>query len=556
MPTLQWLSREKDLRAAGRAPYRLLEEAERHGDASARNMLIQGDNLEALKALLPYYAGKVKCIYIDPPYNTRSAFAHYDDNLEHTRWLSMMYPRLELLREFLGEEGSIWVSCDDNEGHYLRVVMDELFGRGNFLADVSWQRTYSTRNDAKGIVTEVEHLLAYARRADWMPNRLPRTADMDAKYKNPDNDVAPWRSDNPFAPGAATHQGMVYAVQHPFMGKLIYPTPGRCWTFGQEDVLRIMNGWCAYRLADLNDAAERAAVCGLTADRVRPGVMGIVLAEPLETAAAKARAVYERGRWPRFYFTKGGKGGIARKTYLEKVGGKLPTNFWPYAETGHTDEAKKEILALFGTAVFATPKPERLLRRILHIATNPGDLVLDSFLGSGTTAAVAHKMGRRYIGIEMGEHARTHCLPRLCKVIDGEAGGISAEVDWTGGGGFRFCTLGESIFDEDGAIRAGLPFARLAAHVWFCETGEPLADEAASPLLGVHEGTAYYLLYNGILGDKRPRGGNVLTRRVLAELPAHDGPKVVYGERCLLSPRRLKELDMVFRQTPYDIKGR
>ncbi len=555
MPTLQWLTREKDLRAAGRAPFRLLEEAGRYGDASP-NMLIQGDNLEALKAILPYYAGRVKCVYIDPPYNTRSAFEHYDDNLEHTQWLSMMYPRLELLREFLREDGSIWVSCDDNEGHYLKVVMDEIFGRKNFLADVSWQRTYSTRNDAKGLVTEVEHILACAKTVDWAPNKLPRTADMDAKYKNPDNDVAPWRSDNPFAPGASTHQGMVYAVQHPFTGKMLYPSQGRCWTFGQEDILNIMNGWCPYKLEDLHDAKARADVCGMAEDEVRPGVLGIVLAEPLEVASAKAQAVYERGQWPRFYFTKGGKGGIARKTYLDNVGGRLPTNFWPYAETGHTDEAKKEILALFGTDVFATPKPERLLQRILHIATNPGDLVLDSFLGSGTTAAVAHKMGRRYIGIELGEHAVSHCLPRLEKVIAGEQGGVSRAVAWQGGGGFRFYRLGESIFDEDGAINAKVSFAQLAAHVWFCETGEALPAKADSPLLGVHEGTAYYLLYNGILGDRRPRGGNVLTRGVLADLPPWEGPKILYGERSMISSRRMKELNLVFKQIPYNISGR
>ena len=556
MPVLQWLTRDKDLRAAGRAPYRLLEEAGRHGDGCARNMLIQGDNLHALKALLPYYAGKVKCIYIDPPYNTRSAFEHYDDNLEHTRWLSMMYPRLELLRDFLSEDGSIWVSCDDNEGHYLKVIMDEVFGRRNFLADVSWQRTYSTRNDAIGIVTEVEHVLSYAKNEGWMPNKLPRTAAMDAKYKNPDNDVAPWRSDNPFAADANTHQGMVYAIQHPITGKMLYPSIGAHWRYSQDIMLNIMNGWCPYKLQDLHDARERAAVCGVSEKEVRQGVLGIVLAEPLEEASAKARAVYERGQWPRFYFTKGGKGGIARKTYLDNVGGKLPTNFWPYAETGHTDEAKKEILALFGNDVFATPKPERLILRILHIATTPGDLVLDSFLGSGTTAAAAHKMGRRYIGIEMGEHALTHCGPRLRKVIEGEQGGISEAVNWKGGGGFRFYRLGESIFDEDGAIRERITFAQLAAHVWFCETGEPLSGRAESPLLGVHDGTACYLLYNGILGDKKPQGGNVLTRRVLESLPPWDGPKVIYGERSMFSPQRMKELNLVFRQIPYDIKGR
>ncbi len=256
------------------------------------------------------------------------------------------------------------------------------------------------------------------------------------------------------------------------------------------------------------------------------------------------------------YFGKNGDGAPSFKAYLSEASEIVPNTWWSHDETGHTDEAKKEILELFGNDVFATPKPERLMQRILTIATNPGDLVLDSFLGSGTTAAVAHKMGRRYIGIEMGEHAVTHCVPRLQKVVDGEQGGISQAVNWQGGGGFRFYRLGESIFDEDGAIREQITFAQLAAHVWFCETGEPFSGRTDSPLLGVHEGTAYYLLYNGILGDKKPQGGNVLTRRVLESLPPWDGPKVLYGERNMLGPQRLKELDMVFKQTPYDIKGR
>ena len=235
----------------------------------------------------------------------------------------------------------------------------------------------------------------------------------------------------------------------------------------------------------------------------------------------------------------------------------VPTTIWTCKEVGSNGDAKNEQKQLFDSKdLFDTPKPEALVARVINIATNPGDLVLDSFLGSGTTAAVAHKMGRRYIGIEMGEHAVTHCVPRLQKVVDGEQGGISQAVNWQGGGGVRFYKLGESIFDEDGAIREQITFAQLAAHVWFCETGEPLSGRADSPLLGVHEGTACYLLYNGILGDKKPQGGNVLTRRVLESLPPWDGPKVLYGERNMLSPQRMKELDMVFKQTPYDIKGR
>ena len=237
-----------------------------------------------------------------------------------------------------------------------------------------------------------------------------------------------------------------------------------------------------------------------------------------------------------------------------------PHNWWSHEDVGHTDEAKKENIALFGpNATFETPKPERLIQRVLHIATNPGDLVLDSFLGSGTTAAVAHKMGRRYIGIEIGEHAVTHCIPRLQKVMEGEQGGISKAVEWEGGGGFRFYRLGEAIFDDNGQVRKDIHFPQLAAHIWFSETKTPwhgLADGDTNPLLGIHEGTAYYLLFNGILKDKSVQGGNVLTSKTLQALPSHTGPKIIYGERCLFSPARLAQLDITFKHTPYDIKGR
>lgn len=239
-------------------------------------------------------------------------------------------------------------------------------------------------------------------------------------------------------------------------------------------------------------------------------------------------------------------------------------SWWTNDEVGNTQESKKEINNIFGSEPFETPKPERLLQRVLHIATNPGDIVLDSFLGSGTTAAVAHKMGRQYIGIEMGDHAVTHCAPRLRKVIDGERGGITDAVGWTGGGGFRFYRLGPPVFDADGHIRQGIPFPVLASHVWFSETGAPWNRRDGSPVLGIHDGTAYALLYNGILGDKRPQGGNVLTTSVLHMIrdgiaaidPAFSGPLTIYGEGTRLGAARLKAEDIVFKQTPYDVKAR
>lgn len=557
MPILEWLNKGEAVNVTKRLPYRILKANNElsYGEQS-ENMIIKGDNLEALQALLPYYKGQVKCIYIDPPYNTGSAFEHYDDNLEHSTWLSMIYPRLELLRDLLSEDGSIWISIDDRESAYLKVICDEVFGRKNFVSAISWQRTYSPRNDAKGISSEAEQILVYSKNVGWSPNKLPRTAKMDSKYKNPDNDIDLWRTSDAFAPSASTHQGMVYAIQHPITGEMIYPYKNACWPLKQTEMLAIMNEWCNYELKDLDDDKERANVCGISVDEIRKGVLGIVLSDSLEEAKRKAQAIYKRGQWPRFFFTKNGLGGIARKTYLKNTSGKVVTNLWVYDETGHTDEAKKEVKIFNMDTVFATPKPERLIQRVIHVATNKGDLVLDSFLGSGTTCAVAQKMGRRYIGIEMGEHAITHCVPRMKAVIDGEQGGISKTINWNGGGGYTFYDLGETIFDENGNINKQVDFKTLASHVWFTETKTPLANYEKSPLLGIHNGVAYYLLFNGILGDKKPDGGNVLTQKVLDSLPVYEGKKIIYGEATRMNSEKLKTNNIVFKQTPYDVKAR
>ena len=512
MPLLDWLNKIHALQAAGRVPFRLLENVAVEGDvagAGKDNWLIRGDNLEALKALLPFFAGRVKCIYIDPPYNTRSAFEHYDDNLEHSQWLSMICPRLELLRELLAEDGSIWVSIDDHEAHYLKVVMDEVFGRGNFVASNVWQKRYS-RENREALGDAHEYVLLYTKDLSKFKssrNLLPIGDKQRALYRNPDNDPrGEWQSVSLLAQGFRPNQ--MYEIVAP-NGRKHSPPGGNCWKVVESEYRR------------------------LVADN-------------------------------RLYFGKDGNGVPRRKEFLENAKGLVPWTWWPHEEVGHTDEAKKECNALFGADVsFGTPKPERLVQRILHIATNPGDLVLDSFLGPGTTAAVAHKMGRRWIGIEMGEHAETHCLPRLQKVVAGEQGGISAAVGWQGGGGFRFFRLGEAVFEADGRINPAIRFATLAAWVWYQETRTPWgmaqAECPPTPLLGVHEGTAYYLLYNGILGDRRPDGGNVLTGPLLKTLDEgspHAGPRVIYGESCRLSPARLKALDIVFKQIPYDIRAR
>lgn len=496
-------------------------------------MIIQGDNLDALKALLPIYAGQVKCIFIDPPYNTRSAFEHYDDNLEHSQWLAMMVPRLTLLRDFLSEDGSIWVTIDDNEAHYLKVVMDEVFGRKNFVANVVWEKRFSPNSTARHLSDSHDHVLLYGRNAnDWTRNLLPRSAKSDSNYRNLDNDPRGSWSSSDLSARNFYSLGK-YSVTTRKGRTIEGPPPGRYWSVSQENFSRL--------------EAEG-----------------------------------------RIWWGKSGDNQPRLKRFLEDVmDGTVPQTVWSHMEVDHTQEAKKELLASAGLSgsVFQTPKPERLIRRIAEISSMPGDLILDSFLGSGTTAAVAHKMGRRYVGIEMGAHAETHCAPRLRKVIDGEQGGISTSVNWQGGGGFRFFRLGPAIFDENGQINASITFRQLAAHVWFTETKTPLPTNAGvahsrsassssssvsgepqysapllSPLLGIHNGTAIYLLYNGILGDRRPRGGNVLTRAILASLPPHpiaaEAPCLIYGESCRLSPTTLKRLNITFKQTPYDVKAR
>ena len=449
MPTLDWLNRATAFTTAARVPYRLLEQVSAHTSSvrpdstSVRaepveaggitdNLLIKGDNLEALKALLPFYRGQVKCIFIDPPYNTKSAFEHYDDNLEHAQWLSMMLPRLQLLRELLREDGSIWVTIDDNEGHYLKVLMDEVFGRGNFVANVVWQSSDNSHNDAKTFSVDHNQILIYSRSPGWLSNKLD-AEEKRSHFKNPDDDPrGPWFDGNPLN-SPKPRENLMYELAAPNGNVVAHPP----------------NGW-----------------------RWEPETMQIKL-QSGEIRFNQAQT------------------GIKRRTYLLEMKGLPPSTLWTdLLQTGHNRQAKTEQKALLSNSdidLFDTPKPEKLLAKILHIATNPNDLVLDSFLGSGTTAAVAHKMGRRWIGIEMGEHAATHCLPRLQKVIDGEQGGISKAVGWGQakdgqpfqGGGFRFMRLGPTVFDEAGRIHPAVRFATLAAFIWQQETGRRLARRRA-----------------------------------------------------------------------------
>lgn len=503
MPFLDWVNKNQAKDTTREVPYHLLKQEGIYGDSS-ENLLIQGDNLLALKALVPFYAGQVKCVFIDPPYNTQSAFEHYDDKLEHSQWLSMMYPRLVLLRDLLAENGSIWITIDDREAHYLKVMLDETFGRSNFVANVIWQKKYSPQNDAEFFSAMHDHVLVYAKNTNfWKRNLIARTLKQDKAYKNPDNDPrGDWKASDLTRPEHRDRD--FYGIVTP-SGKEVFPARGRSWSRPLDEIERLRTD-------------------------------------------------------SRLWFGKNGDAIPSLKRFISEVqGGVVPQTIWFRDEVGDNQAAKREVKDLNDDEIFATPKPEALIQRLLEISTSKGDLVLDSFLGSGTTAAVAHKMNRRYIGIEMGEHARTHCVPRLQKVIDGEQGGISKAVDWTGGGGFRFLTLDEPAFDSNGRISAEVRFATLASYIWHFEIGEPGQQAFDKPLLGIHNGTAYYLLYNGILGDRRPAGGNVLTNAVLnaiTEVFPHDGPKVIYGETTRLGSARLAAEGITFKQIPYDVKMR
>ncbi len=363
------------------------------------NRLIFGDNLLALKALEQEFTGKIKCIYIDPPYNTGSAFTHYDDGIEHSLWLSLMRDRLELLRQLLSPDGSIWISIDDNEQAYLRVVMDEVFQRANFRACVTWQRKYSVSNNFQGIATICDYILVYSKSEAFQNNLLPRSRESIDRYANPDNDPrGPWKAVD-YLNQATPEQrrNLCYPIVNPNTGEVINNTK-KAWKYEPD---------------------------------------------------AHRTHVEENRLW----WGREGKNSVpALKLFLSEVrDGMTPHNWWPHDEVGHTDEAKKEGIAMFGaTEVFDTPKPERLIHRILTLATNPGDWVLDSFAGSGTTGAVAHKMGRKWIMVELGEHCHTHIIPRLTKVIDGtDPGGITESVGWQGGGGFRYYRVGPSLLEKD-----------------------------------------------------------------------------------------------------------
>ena len=591
MPTLHWIGKEAVVKHHKAVPYRLLEPvaALSAGDPQSENLIVQGDNLHALKALLPRYAGQVKCIYIDPPYNTGNEGWVYNDNVNsaeikrwlgevvgkegetldrHDRWLCMMYPRLLLLKQFLREDGAIFVSIDDNEVASLRLLMDEIFGAGNFVASIAWHKRVSPANDAKYFSSDLDSILVFSKKIDlWRPNRLVMTEKQVGNYRNPDGDKrGDWNSSAyTCAKTAEERPNLYYPIKQPNTDKDIWPSKTRVWAY------------------EKNTSAKHA----------------------------------EQNM---IYWGANGKSEKPRlKKFLSNAKLVVPRSFWTPEDTGHNQEAKLEINEFNLLGYFATPKPSRLIQRILQIAADKDSLILDSFAGSGTTAHAVLKQNaedggnRRFILVEMDENiAQNVTAERVKRVAQGYRKGKNALTpalsqeereqsaglldnprplgegaqsagegkDWvTGlGGGFQFCKLSaEPLFTAHGQIRSDVTFAQLAEFVWFVETGtgfspspqpSPIKGEGAmlpsprvgeglgergwtSPLLGVHQGRAIYLLYNGILKDKSVGGGNVLTQKVLDILPAHDGAKVIFAAANRLGAPKLAREQIVFKQTPY-----
>ena len=537
MASLNWIGKESVVNHHREVPYRLLKgdpklSVGEDGGVGSGNLLVQGDNLEALKALLPYYGGKVKCIYIDPPYNTGNEGWVYNDNVtspemkawlgkvvgkeaedlsRHDKWLCMMYPRLALLAQFLTEDGAIFVSIDDNEVQNLRGLMDEVFGRRNFVASIIWQKRTSPdmRLQLSGAH---EYVVCYGAKVEsLMLKRLPKTDKQRAAFKNPDKDPrGPWVSSDFTAQGFRPNQ--MYTIKTP-SGAEYEPPAGVCWK------------------------------------NIQPVFQELV-------------------KDNRIWFGKDGNGMPRRKTFLAESEGNAAWTWWSNDEVGHSQEAKQEVDALIGDDAFDTPKPVRLISRIIQMSADADSLIMDSFSGSGTTGHAVLAMNkadgghRRCILVEIDSNiAQNITAQRLTRVIEGYHPGRDTKKEKVEGlgGGFRYVTLGPTLFDEFGHIRPDVRFADLAAHVFFTETGEPIpktVNGKKSPLIGVCKGTAYFLLFNGILGDKRPDGGNVLTGDVLADLPMHDGTRVVFGEACSLGAARLAREGVTFKQIPYEVKGR
>lgn len=525
MPTLDWIGKSAVIKHHLDVPYHLIrcERDESVGAVGDGNLLVEGDNLLALKALLPYYVGRVKCVFIDPPYNTGNEDWIYNDNLNapemkrwlgrvvgrddltrHDKWLCMIYPRLTLLRELLRFDGSLWITLDDTEVHHARLVLDEIFGASNFIANVIWEKADSPRMDAVFFSTRHDHILVYAKdRNFWRPNRLIPSTETASHYDKVDQNgrayyLKPLRAMGGQGDSRTARPNLYYPLVAPD-GTQVFPKKKN----GMDGAWR----WNAEKVASENDRIE-----------------------------------WIRGRngWSPYF-----------RVYGDSNAGRPPETIWTHGEVGSNRTSKAEINDLFADSFsFNTPKPTKLLRRILQIATEKDSIVVDSFAGSGTTGQAILKLNkedqgnRRFVLVELEQKiTRDITAERLRRVINGNHDGEGL------GGGFRYCTLGEPLFDERGQIREAVKFNDLAHHIFFTETGEPLPKRTngRTPLIGKSNQIAYYLLW-----DKA--GKSILDNVALRDLPAHDGLKVVYADSSRLTSARLKQANVIFKQIPYAVK--
>ena len=564
MPTLDWIGKKAVVNHHRDVPYRLLhcDRSKSVGDPDAGNLLVQGDNLEALKALLPYYAGSVKCIYIDPPFNTGSEDWHYNDNVtspeivnwlgstvgkeaedlsRHDKWLCMMYPRLRLLKDFLSDDGTLFVHIDDNELGHALLLCDEIFGRRNRCYVIAFKQASATGHKSinPGCVSITNNIIIYAKsKDDWHPNRVFTGRERDKRYngfiENRSDDHRQWRFITLGAAFAAAHKLFAKDAR-----KLLKDEPELLNKFVLDNADSVIQ----FARPDYDNVGQDTRVLIDESERDSSQIFRL-----------------EREGYSDIYL----RNGMRVLFYSDKikvidgqpVSGEPLTTLWD-------DILSNNIHKEGGIDFPKGKKPEALIKRCFELATAPNDIVMDSFGGSGTTAAVAHKLGLRWISIEMGEHARTHIVPRLTSVIDGsDINGISQDVGWKGGGGFRFCVLGEPLFDGSGNVSSNVTYADLAAHVFFCETGSPIPHRAdgTSPLLGTFQGRAIYLLHSAeAIGVPSSNAGNILTAALLDRLPLPKndfvGARVVYAEGCTVPDDRLSRLGFAFKQVPYQIEG-
>lgn len=510
------------------APANLPVAEDPYGEPTTDNLLIIGDSGDALRSLgtipeyVERYKGQVKLVYIDPPFNTGQMFAQYSDQMEHSVWLTFMRDRLRDIKPLMAPDASIWVHLDDVENHRMRVLLDEEFGAENFVAEAIWQKAYSPRNDAQGLSVDHDYIAIYSMNPGWRSNRFERLATRDAVYKSPDGDPRLWVSGDPAAPGAdrgrMQHPG-VYGIQNPVTGEMVFPARGRVWSNTQSTVLEQLRETAEYRPHPPN-LALRHERTGIAHEKLRDDVQDLVLVDPPQVDAEN---VYAGRPLPRLYFTKGGAGSLKSKKYLDEIQqDRAPQTLWLADEVGHSRAGKHEMRQLFpGQTPFATPKPERLLERIIYIGSNPGDIVLDCFAGSGTTAAVAHKMGRRWVTVELLDStAETYTIPRLAKVVDGtDKGGISAKaerVDATTEG------IPEGVTAEEAREFTRL-LGKFSAHLSgdpFQATMQDIADETGMRVNVEPAGDTGYPLVNQDDESAKPQPGRGLDQQTVKSLRA------------------------------------